>query len=338
MKKIIPVMSLVVCLFLSNVFAEEVSEPAFVTIPLGTTGGLMEGDLPAYLLASVNDNNFIALDAGTILTGLQEAKKRGSFGDLTPPEDSDLTLEGWLMQEKIKAYLISHAHLDHVAGLVINSPDDGTKPIIGLAVTIDTIRDHLFNWKVWPNFGDEGDGFQLKKYHYTRVQPGETYPVEGTDMTIIPFELAHSGSYLSTAYLVEANNAYVVYFGDTGPDEVEQSGNIQAVWQHVAPLIRKGKLRAIFLESSYPDPRDSKQLFGHLTPEWMMKELHKLAMLVDTEQPQQALKDLTVLVTHIKPSLKEEAPRREQIQQQLSELNDLQIRFLFPVQGERIEF
>ncbi len=339
MKKIILVLSIFICLLAGNTgFAEDAASPAFVTIPLGTRGGLIEGDLSSYLLAPAGDSNFIALDAGTLLTGLKEAVKRGSFGDLTLPEDSGLTFEGWLLQDKLKAYLISHAHIDHVAGLVINSPDDSAKPIIGLPATIDNIRDHLFNWKIWPNFGNEGPGFQLKKYQYTRVQPGEIYPVEGTNMTFVPFELSHSGDYLSTAYLVEANDAYALYFGDTGPDDVEQSSRMQAVWQHVAPLVRAGKLRAIFLESSYPDPRDPKRLFGHLTPEWMMKELHKLALLVDSEHPQQALKNLTVLVTHMKPSLKKEAPRRDQMQQQLSALNDLQIHFLFPERGERIEF
>ena len=32
----------------------------------------------------------------------------------------------------IKAYLISHAHLDHVAGLLLNAPDDAPKTIYGL--------------------------------------------------------------------------------------------------------------------------------------------------------------------------------------------------------------
>ena len=50
---------------------------------------------------------------------------------------------------------LSHAHLDHISGLILNAPDDSPKPILGLDATIDTLRDHVFNWRVWPNFGNE---------------------------------------------------------------------------------------------------------------------------------------------------------------------------------------
>jgi 3',5'-cyclic-nucleotide phosphodiesterase len=48
---------------------------SFYVVPLGTTGGLEENNLSAYLLTSVNDNipnsAYISLDGGTIRHGLE---------------------------------------------------------------------------------------------------------------------------------------------------------------------------------------------------------------------------------------------------------------------------
>ena len=129
----------------------EKKDAKFIAIPLGCKGGLIESDLTSYLLAPAGDANFIALDAGTLLAGLRQAKKKGSLQNIKIPPDSPLNLEGVVLKNHIKAYAISHAHLDHIAGMVINAPDDSSKPILGLPSTIDTIRDHMFNWKTWPN-------------------------------------------------------------------------------------------------------------------------------------------------------------------------------------------
>ena len=48
---------------------------SFYVIPLGTSGGLEENNLSAYLLTSVNDNTpnsaYISLDGGTIRHGIE---------------------------------------------------------------------------------------------------------------------------------------------------------------------------------------------------------------------------------------------------------------------------
>ena len=309
----------------------------FVSIPLGVTGGLREDNISSYLLAPKDSTDFIALDAGTLFAGLRQARIQESFEEIELPPDSELTLEGVMMQQYIKAYLISHAHIDHVAGLVLNAPDDGKKDIMGIPFTIDNIRDHLFNWKIWPNFGDEGEGFQLKKYHYVRLTPGETVPISGTSMKVTPFLLSHS-NYTSTAFLIESDGAYMLYFGDTGPDEVEKCDYMQQVWTHIAPLVREQQLKGIFLEVSYPDDRADNLLFGHLTPKWMLKELSVLAGLVDPQHPETALNGLKVIVTHIKPTFLREMPVEDKIRKQLEELNTLGVTFIIPEQGERLEF
>ena len=48
------------------------------------------------------------------------------------PAEVALSRVGYVLTTKIKGYLISHAHLDHLAGLIIASPDDSNKTIYAL--------------------------------------------------------------------------------------------------------------------------------------------------------------------------------------------------------------
>jgi 3',5'-cyclic-nucleotide phosphodiesterase len=309
----------------------------FVAIVLGTAGGLHEANLTAYLLAPIGERQFIALDAGTVLSGLKIATKMGSFADIRVPPTSALTLEGWILREHIKAYALSHAHLDHISGLMLNAPDDSPKPILGLDATLNALRDHVFNWQVWPNFGNDGREPQLRQYAYQRLQPAQVYAIPGTSMTIQAFPLSHAGT-LSTAFLLQAAGFYVLYCGDTGPDAVEHQDNLHTLWTVIAPLVHANKLRAIFLEVSYPDDRPDHLLFGHLTPRWLMEELGHLAQIVDPQHPHMALHGLTIVVTHIKPALTQGPSPQERIAQQLQARNALGVRFIVPSQGGRIEF
>src|SRR5262245_26500774 len=119
---------------------------AFRCVVIGCQGGLYEDALSCTLVAPATTSTFVALDAGTLLSGIRRARERGTIAF----EGDDVAF----LRERVGAYLISHAHLDHTAGLVIASPDDGPKPILGLDPTLDAIRDGLFNGQVWPNLAN----------------------------------------------------------------------------------------------------------------------------------------------------------------------------------------
>ena len=69
-----------------------------------------------------------------------------------------------------------------------------------------------------------------------------------------------------------------------------------------------------------------------------MDELHSLANLVDPLNPLTSLSKVKVVITHIKDSLLKEPPSRLTIQQELEKINDLSISFIFPEQGQKLEF
>jgi 3',5'-cyclic-nucleotide phosphodiesterase len=296
----------------------QTSRYSFKLVPLGVKGGIDESNLSAYMLALSGSDNYVCLDAGTLYAGVEKAIELKTFS----------TEAETVLRRYIKGYLISHSHLDHVAGLIINSPDDTAKNIYAFADCIETFKTHYFTWKSWANFADAGETPQLRKYHYVTLRPDSEIQIANTEMEVKAFPLSHS-NLTSTAFLIQSGGSYILYFGDTGPDEVEKSRDMAHVWQEVAPLIKDKELRAIMIEVSFPDEQPDKSLFGHLTPRWLMTELHKLEKL----SGQGSLADFKIIITHVKPPQKS----IEKIKKELAAENDLHLHLIYPQQGERID-
>lgn len=289
---------------------------AFTIIPLGVKGGDDESNLSSYMITPKGSDKYICLDAGTINAGIQKAI---DFKSLKGNSEE-------IQRKQIKGYLISHGHLDHLAGLIINSPADTSKNIYGLPSVLDILRDKYFTWDAWANFTNEGEKPQLKKYTYFPLIEGNTYPLSGTEMKVRAFELSHGNPYKSTAFLISHNDSYILYLGDTGADEVEKSDKLASLWQNIAPLINAGQLKAIFLEVSFPNEQPDKQLFGHLTPKLFFSEIGKLKSLTDGD----TIKKVSFIVTHIKPP----QHSAEKIKHQLLTENTLDLNLIFPKQGK----
>lgn len=311
---------------------------AFKTIVLGSGGGIKENNLSAYLLAPANSNEFICLDGGTVYSGIERAVNSGNFYDVFVPQESDASKTGYIFRVLIKGYLITHAHLDHVAGLVIASQASTKKNIYTTATTIDYLKANVFNWEIWPNFTDEGAGMNLGIFDFKTLIFEQEQRIEETNMYVKPFRLSHQNPYESTAFLIRYLDDYVLYAGDTGADELEGVNYLEEVWKAIAPIIREDKLKAIFLECSYPNEQPDSKLYGHLNPKWMIKELTHLAEITDAEKIDETLKGLPVIVTGIKPSWEQGGDNKYLIYKQLLVNNDLGVRFIIPEQGQLIAF
>ena len=291
----------------------------FKVIPLGVKGGLDESNLSAYLVAARGSDQFICLDAGTIYKGLELAAAKKLFKSTNPST---------IQQEQINGYFISHAHLDHTAGLIMNSPNDNAKNLYGLASVLDVFKKNYFTWSAWANFGNEGEAPILKKYTYQTLAPTKEIAIENTGLFITPFVLSHVKPYESTAFLVRNQNSYLLYLGDTGADKVEQSEQLAALWKTVATLVMNKQLKGIFIEVSFDNSIPEKALFGHLTPNLLMEEMGKLNQLSNGQ-----LNNTPLYVTHIKPCDGCEIKIKSEIQK----ANQIGLNIFYPSQASLIE-
>ena len=306
--------------FLSfNAFSQKVQKTSFQVVPLGIKGGIDEKNLSAYMVAPINTNDYICLDAGTINAGIEKAIEKKVFKVSTSE----------VLRKYIKGYFISHAHLDHVSGLIINSPADSSKTVYATEKCMEMMENHYFNDQTWANFGDKGPGVPLKKYHFQTLNIGAETPITNTAMTVKAFPLSHVNPFESTAFLIKNGDSYVLYLGDTGPDAVEKSDKLKELWIAVAPLVKSKQLKGIFIEVSFPNEQPDQFLFGHLTPNYLMKELHTLEDLSGKD----SLKGFNIIVTHLKPPTKNILKLKEQLQKQ----NDLGVKIIYPEQGKRFE-
>ncbi|MCF0071356.1 3',5'-cyclic-nucleotide phosphodiesterase [Dyadobacter sp. CY261] len=291
------------------------AQNGFKVVPLGVKGGTMDGNLSAYMVAPAGSDAYVCLDAGTVSNGIARSIQEKAF---------NVSVET-VLKQYIKGYLISHPHLDHISGMIINSVDDTVKQVYAMGHSIEVMKTHYFNWQSWPNLANDGPAPALNKYRYQLLAENAEVGLAGTEMAVQAFPLSHSKPYSSTAFLVRFRDAFILYFGDTGPDEVEQTDLMKRVWTVVAPLVKAGKLKGIFLEASYPNAQPDRHLYGHLTPKWLMQEFQTLASLAGKAH----LKDLNVIVTHIKPTGNNEAT----IRKELTGANDLGLHLIFPEQG-----
>ena len=91
----------------------------------------------------------------------------GPFSGLELPYKSASANAAHVTRALVDAYLITHPHLDHISGLVVNTAGlPGTRPkkLAGLPSTIQAFKNHIFNNVIWPNLSDENNGAGLLTY------------------------------------------------------------------------------------------------------------------------------------------------------------------------------
>jgi glyoxylase-like metal-dependent hydrolase (beta-lactamase superfamily II) len=142
----------------------------------------------------------------------------------------------------LTSILLTHAHLDHTMGLpflVAHSEP----AIYGLAETLDTVREHLFNGRIFPDLADRA--------RWIPVEIGQAVEIDGFGVSVGP--AVHSAPCVS--YLIERGGRRLALIGDTCRDD--------AVLEWAAGL----RPTACVVECSLSDARrDLAAAWGHQTP------------------------------------------------------------------------
>jgi len=169
-------------------------------------------------------------------------------------------------QNAIDHVLISHAHLNHVAGLAFLA--DGlfeirTRPIEVWSIppVIRQLKTHLFNNIIWPDFSAlPSRKNPIISFH--EIREGRPYNIGGYDVVAVPVDHA----IVAAGYLVSSRDASILFQGDSGPTvEFWKVANAAS------------GLQAIIAETSFPNRmRELAKISGHLTPQLLRRELKKL--------------------------------------------------------------
>ena len=162
-----------------------------LTHPQGSGGGPLESNVTAFLVRSLasgwSKGSVVAVDAGVHLSAITRILEQSTPADLGKPDGTPLPYTipkgpfaglqvpharpdanaAHIFKNLIETFLITHPHLDHISGFVINTagpPGARPKRIAGLPCTINALKTHVFNNVIWPNLSDENNGAGLVTY------------------------------------------------------------------------------------------------------------------------------------------------------------------------------
>lgn len=262
--------------------------PAFNIIALGCGGGPDEHNLSCYLFKpheqSWNDGIF-ALDAGSSIGALNKllAEQPELFDMKQITGSVHVSHSASEVYSWIRNFIITHAHLDHVNGMVLSAGSMGgpSRSVIGAHRCLQDIES-IFSGRIWPKLASwsEADSLPLT---LTPLPDNGQYTSIAPSVSIRMMPISHGqheglGTYWSSAFFIrhDPSAREFLFFGDVEPDSIAAEPRNRNVWRSAAEKIPE-QLNTIFIECSWPSGRADDRLYGHLSPEHLCAELTVLA-------------------------------------------------------------
>jgi ribonuclease BN (tRNA processing enzyme) len=220
---------------------------------LGCSGGIGGRHLRTTSFLVDND---VLIDAGT------------GVGDLSLME---LSL--------IDHIFVTHSHLDHIATIPFIVDTVGgmrARPLTVYAIpaTIEILRNHMFNWSIWPDFTQIPDP-EKPFMRYRALQVGEAVVLGNRRITPLPANHVVP----AVGFHLDSGKASLVFSGDTTTND--------QLW---AAVNRIENLKHLVIETAFCNrERQLAVVSKHLCPSMLAEELAKLERSAE------------IYVTHLKP-------------------------------------
>ncbi len=220
---------------------------------LGCSGGI-GGNLRT---TSLLLNQDVLIDAGT------------GVGDLSLTE-----------MHNVDHVFLTHSHLDHIASIPLMVDSVGftrDTPLVvhGTAETLAILRQHVFNWQIWPDFSEIMNEEQ-PCMRYAQIDPGKTVQLPGGG-SITPIAVNHVVP--AVGFHLDSGAASLVFTGDTT--------SCPELWEYVNQI---DNLEYLIVETAFPNrERDLAVRAKHYCPDLLMQDMVRLR-----HEPQ-------ILITHMKP-------------------------------------
>lgn len=192
---------------------------------------------------------------------------------------------------------ITHAHLDHIVSIPLLVDSVGfmrERPITvyATAETLDVLRQHIFNWKIWPDFSEIPNA-QQPFMRYQAIQVGEVIALQDRKFTALPANHVVP----AVGYHLDSGTASLIFSGDTTTND--------ALWEIVNGV---DNLRHLIIETAFSNNEKQLAILSkHLCPSLLVEELAKFKG------------EAEIFITHLKPGEVELIMREiDQTRQRLS--------------------
>lgn len=180
---------------------------------------------------------------------------------------------------RIDHVFITHSHMDHICGLPLMLDSvagmrDHPVTVYAIEATLEILKQHIFNWKIWPDFSVIPTA-QQPVMRYQAIVLAEVIELQGRKITAVP--AVHTVP--AVGYHLDSGQASLVFSGDTFVN--------QDLWGVVNGI---ENLRYLIIETAFSNNEiELARRSKHLCPSLLAGELDKFTGNAE------------VFITHLKP-------------------------------------